>query len=193
MTQAESKSCFLGMIDASVRFGLLNNGMPKTYLTTNYNFGRIWDSLRAHYQQYGLAPKIHKLSKHVSNFAILFTTVLHMLKFIKNYANQHGRSLRDNTREIIYLPACESKHSLFRLYENIEDSEDYKISLSNMRFGAKYWHKDEVEQKIQEWNDHYNWAQLESCIIKSKSALKSLTSFSHPGKPNSLDIETHVS
>ncbi|CAG8769427.1 32223_t:CDS:2 [Gigaspora margarita] len=210
MTQSESNFCFLGMIDASVRFGMLNNGTQKTYLTTNYNYSGMsvcqaawliicgigrsrWESLRAHYQQHGLAPKIHKLSRRVSNSAIPFTTVLHVLKFIRNYANQHGlpspgRSFRDNTREIIYLPACESKRSLFRLYDGIENSEDYKISLSSflriwklyfpgikfltmrsdlcmlckdMRFGARYWHKDEIERKIQEWNDHYSWAQLE--------------------------------
>ncbi|CAG8589852.1 19669_t:CDS:2 [Cetraspora pellucida] len=210
MSQIESNFCFLGMIDASVRFGMLNNGTSKTYLTTNYNFSGIsvcqnawliiygigrarWESLRAHYQQHGLASKIHKLSGCVSNFAIPFAVVLHVLKFIKNFANQHGlpspgRSFRDNTREVIYLPACESKRSLFRLYENIESEEDCKISLSsflriwklyfpgikfltirndlctlckNMRFGAKYWHNDEVEKKIQEWNKHYSWAQLE--------------------------------
>ncbi|CAG8781419.1 37478_t:CDS:2 [Gigaspora margarita] len=38
MTQSESNFCFLGMIDASVRFGMLNNGIQKMYLTTNYNY-----------------------------------------------------------------------------------------------------------------------------------------------------------
>ncbi|CAG8793595.1 11778_t:CDS:1, partial [Gigaspora rosea] len=79
LSQEESNFCFLGMIDTSARFGMLNSGVSKAYLTTNYNFSGIsvcqnawlmiygigrarWESLRAHYQQHGLAPKIHKLS-----------------------------------------------------------------------------------------------------------------------------------
>ncbi|CAG8513255.1 13982_t:CDS:2 [Cetraspora pellucida] len=65
--------------------------------------------------------------------------------------------LQDNTREVTYLPACESKCLLFRLYDGIENSEDNKISFSSFL------------------------------------PLKSLTSFSRPGIPNSLYIETHIS
>ncbi|CAG8773185.1 33341_t:CDS:1, partial [Gigaspora margarita] len=38
LSQSESNFCFLGMLDASARFGTLNNVVMKTYLTTNYQF-----------------------------------------------------------------------------------------------------------------------------------------------------------
>ncbi|CAG8852016.1 27189_t:CDS:2, partial [Gigaspora margarita] len=77
LRQLKEKQCYQKhwMIDASARFGILNSGVSKAYLTTNYNF----KSLHAHYQQHGLAPKIYKLSGCVSNSAISFDTVLHVL------------------------------------------------------------------------------------------------------------------
>jgi len=106
MTQMESNFCFLGMIDASITTRTLSDRISKTYLTTTYYFCGIsicqtawltiygirrskWKSLHAHYQQYGLSSKIHKLSRRVSNSAISFFIILYILKFIKNFANQH--------------------------------------------------------------------------------------------------------
>ncbi|CAG8800541.1 40150_t:CDS:2, partial [Gigaspora margarita] len=41
LSQSESNFCFLGMLDASTRFGTLNNRVTKTYLTTNYQFSGV--------------------------------------------------------------------------------------------------------------------------------------------------------
>ncbi|CAG8744318.1 7130_t:CDS:2 [Gigaspora margarita] len=210
MTQYESSLCFLGIIDASMHVTEFKNGKPKTYLTTDYKFEgvticqkawytiydiqkRRWEALRTHYQNFGLTPKIHGLTGRVSNYAISFSTTLNVLHFIANFANQHGLpspgcSFRDNTREIIYLPACESKRSLYRIYNDLEHDGVNDVSLSSFlriwkrylpgiqfltarsdlcmlckkrRFGVKYWNASEVLQKLNEWTDHYNWACLE--------------------------------
>ncbi|CAG8847709.1 38501_t:CDS:1, partial [Gigaspora margarita] len=107
LTQSESSLCFLGIIDASMHATEFKDGTPKAYLTTKYKFGgvpicqkawytiyniqkRRWEALRTHYQNFGLKPKIHGLARHVSNHTISFSTTLNALKFIVNFANQHG-------------------------------------------------------------------------------------------------------
>ncbi|CAG8856588.1 32148_t:CDS:1, partial [Gigaspora margarita] len=98
------------------------------------------------------------------------------------------RSFRDDTHEMIYLPACESKRSLYRIYNSLEHDKINEISISSLqhiwkqylpgiqfmtacsdlymlckqrRFGAKYWNTNETFQKLNEWIAHYNWAYLE--------------------------------
>ncbi|CAG8830787.1 1392_t:CDS:2, partial [Gigaspora margarita] len=107
MTQYESNLFFLGIIDASMHVTEFKNGIPKEYLTTDYKFEgvticqkawytiydiqkRRWEALCTHYQNFGLTPKTHALTGHVSNFAISFLTTLNVLHFIANFANQHG-------------------------------------------------------------------------------------------------------
>ncbi|CAG8471646.1 1533_t:CDS:2 [Gigaspora margarita] len=132
----------------------------------------------------------------VSNHAIKLETVLHILTFIRNFAAQHGlpspgRHFREETRSIVYLPACESYYSLFRLYNDtidINDENNYVVSQSSfsriwkrylpgikfltarsdlcmqckeMRFSAKRWAPYETLNKINEWSNHYSWASLE--------------------------------
>ncbi|CAG8843875.1 28970_t:CDS:2, partial [Gigaspora margarita] len=210
MSYTESNICFLGMIDASTKEDNLVYGVPKVNLTTNYSFNQKkicqkawltihgisrtrWEALRIHYKEHGLTPKIHGLTGQISNSAIPFSIVLRVLRFITNFANQHGlpspgRSFRDDTKEIIYLPACESKRSLFRIYNSVEVERIKEISLSSfqriwkrylpgikfitarndlcmtcktMRFGDKYWCTEETQQKLEEWTSHFTWAQLE--------------------------------
>ncbi|CAG8820054.1 24790_t:CDS:2, partial [Cetraspora pellucida] len=68
MSYTESNICFLEMIDASTKEDILVNGILK----------------------HGLVSKIYSLTDQISNSAISFTTVLYILKFITNFANQHG-------------------------------------------------------------------------------------------------------
>ncbi|CAG8802773.1 20075_t:CDS:2 [Gigaspora margarita] len=210
MSISESNFFFLGIIHANIRKPELVDGTPKSRMTTKYSFEGTeicqeawflihgigttrWKSLREHYQKNGLVQKFHNLTGRNSNDAISFVIVLFVLKFIINFAKIHGlpspgRSFRDDTKNIIFLPSCESKRSLYRLYNNATNEEDKQISLSSFlriwkrylpnikfmtprsdlcmvcksaRFGAKYWSMNEVEQKIQEWTNHFNWAGLE--------------------------------
>ncbi|CAG8687775.1 13943_t:CDS:2 [Gigaspora margarita] len=165
MSQSEMNLCFLGMIDGSIKGAKSISKVPKSYLVTNYNFSEVsicqpawliiheigktkWEALCTHYQNYGLKLKVHALT---------------------------GCSFRDDTREIIFLPACESKYSLYQIYDDVENGSDHEISISSfrkiwkkylpgikfltarndlctlcksMRFGAKYWPAIETEQKL---------------------------------------------
>ncbi|RGB24601.1 hypothetical protein C1646_772843 [Rhizophagus diaphanus] len=72
----------------------------------------------------------------------------------------------------------------------------YKCKL--MRFNSQMWSASELEQKIEEWNRHILWAQLErenfrSCVANSKLALQEFQNAPRPGIPNSLDFENHIS
>ncbi|CAG8523344.1 26330_t:CDS:2 [Gigaspora margarita] len=105
-----------------------------------------------------------------------------------------GRHLRDDTKHIIFLPTNESYSSLYRLYiDSIEESSDYYISNSSfyriwkkyvpefkfltprsdlcdlckeMRFSSKYWPESEIENKIKQWNYHFEWAQRERAFYR---------------------------
>lgn len=107
MSQSEMNLCFLGIIDGSIKIAKSASKVPRSHLVTNYSFSGVsicqtawlmihgigkskWETLRTHYQNYGLKPKIHALTGRISNNTISFTTTLHVLKFITNFANQHG-------------------------------------------------------------------------------------------------------
>ncbi|CAG8782112.1 7703_t:CDS:2 [Gigaspora margarita] len=190
MSAAEKNMFLLGMLEARVLI------CQKSWYTI-YAIGKSkWEAVRAHYLKNNISPIVHGLKGHVSNHAIKFETVLHILTFIQNFAAQHGlpspgHHFHKDIRPIIYLPACESYYSLFRLYnDTIESSQEntYTISQSSfsriwkhylpgikfltarsdlcmqckeMRFSAKRWTQSEPLNKLNECSNHYSWASLE--------------------------------
>ncbi|CAG8727940.1 16942_t:CDS:2 [Cetraspora pellucida] len=88
MLQNKSKLCFLGIIDASMNATEFKNRTQKAYLTMNYKFEGVKICQKA------------CLTRHVSNYAISFSTVLNVLKFIINFTNQHRLPSPDFTENI---------------------------------------------------------------------------------------------
>lgn len=106
MTPAEKNMFFLGILEASVR-PATNRGEIKQYMTSNYNFQGVsvcqnswltiyaigkskWEAIRTHYSKNNISPIVHGLKGRVSNHALKFETVLHILTFIRNFSTQHG-------------------------------------------------------------------------------------------------------
>ncbi|CAB5381718.1 unnamed protein product [Rhizophagus irregularis] len=188
----------------------------KKYLTVKYVFDeseiceaaflhiyslsiKKWKMIRAHYQINGFTPIIHGNKRRKSSHALTFETILHILTFIINYANVHGlpspgRSFRDDTMAITFLPVSDSYIGLYRLYDSsLEiDSEHYISRWSflriwkkyvpeikflsprsdlcfhckNMRFNTQFWDQNEKENKVKEWHEHITWANQERDYYK---------------------------
>ncbi|CAG8435098.1 3052_t:CDS:2 [Scutellospora calospora] len=108
----------LGIISTTIRQETTTKDQKRNKLASKYVFEGIeicneafliiygigekyWRNIRSHFIQYGISPRIHKLTGKISNFAISFEIVLEVLTFIINYANIHGLPspgiLRDTT------------------------------------------------------------------------------------------------
>ncbi|CAG8666763.1 2908_t:CDS:2 [Gigaspora rosea] len=96
-----------GILEASVRQPTTDRGEIKQLVTSNYKFQGVpicqksWfiiyaiektkrEAIRTHYSKNDISPIVHGLKGRVSNHAIKFETILHILTFIQNFAMQHG-------------------------------------------------------------------------------------------------------
>ncbi|CAG8490029.1 14403_t:CDS:2, partial [Cetraspora pellucida] len=82
MSAIEKNIFFLGILEVSV--------CQKAWLTI-YAIGKSkWEAIQTHYSKNDINPIVHSLKECVSNHAIKFETILHILMFIRNFAIQHG-------------------------------------------------------------------------------------------------------
>ncbi|CAG8734178.1 11968_t:CDS:2, partial [Rhizophagus irregularis] len=212
LPKSELNMFLLGLLHAMKRSDQTHHSKTeKKYLTIKYIFDEIeicetaflhiyslsikkWKMIRSHYQINGFKPILHGNKRRKSSHALTFETILHILTFIINYANIHGlpspgRSFRDDTMAIIFLPVSDSYIGLYRLYESsLEIDSEHYISrwtflrvwkkyipeikflsprsdlcfhCKNMRFNTQFWNQDEKDDKVKEWHEHITWANQE--------------------------------
>ncbi|CAG8442120.1 299_t:CDS:2 [Scutellospora calospora] len=167
----------------------------KNAFKTIYSLGDTrWKNLRDHFVEYDINLRIDSKTGKVGNRAISFEKVIKVITFIGNFAKQNGlpspgRSFRDNTIAIIYLPADTTYSSLHIQYlETIKTNNQFEVGFTtfvkiwkkflphikkltprsdlclkckNMRFNAIYWSNEEKETKVLEWHEHIKWAYEE--------------------------------
>ncbi|CAG8842985.1 31201_t:CDS:2, partial [Gigaspora margarita] len=147
-----------------------------------------WKSIHKHFLENDILPITHQLKGKSSNNKISFEIIINILIFISNYANIHGLPSPE-TKPIIFLPATDSYLSLFRLYNStisntsnisisstsfiniwklylpsikfLSPRSDLCIKCKTMRFNISHIPEAQLEQTINEWTIHNNWAKQE--------------------------------
>ncbi|CAG8460056.1 7064_t:CDS:2 [Cetraspora pellucida] len=162
-------------------FGILSATTRQKTTTTGQKHSR----LATHFIQQEISPRIHKLTRKISNFAISFEPILNVLTFIINYANIHGLPSPD-TLPITFLPANKSYSSLYQLY--ISAIENQNQNIFHLSTFWRIWNKYIPKIKF--------LSPRSDLCYKSKINLQQLSNFSNfsrSNEPNSLKVENHIS
>ena len=107
MSKENKNMLLLGTLNALVQKDKTHRGEIRQKLASEYRFEgdhiclqafqliydiseHKWKTTRKHFLEYNIVPIGHGLKTRYSNNKISFITILHVLKFIINYANIHG-------------------------------------------------------------------------------------------------------
>ncbi|CAG8803509.1 6976_t:CDS:2, partial [Gigaspora margarita] len=127
----------------TTKYSFEGKSICKNAFKTIYNLGDTrWKNLRDHFVEHDINLRINSKTGKVGNRTISFETVMKVITFIGNFAKQNGlpssgRSFRDNTIAIIYLPANTTYLSLHVQYlEAIKTNNQFEINKGKVKIST---------------------------------------------------------